>query len=312
MRTVANCTLAADGFDSLSIQIASGTLTIGTYAIYVLTQAYNCTGPNTFTLSSVTAGTGWPPTITVSQTNCSAPPCAPASCGECSWPTTWTLPVSGISDLNCQTDAVLQEGSTPPAGWPDNPCWHQNGNMSDPLLPGCELLNTTLTLYQNQFYSPTGCNGTEGASLGWSSQIPSGFGSLNVELCNTASGGLGIYSPALPRADMSCCPSLLTQTHQFDQVWTLPTAIGLYLLIWNLTANAFYGLIQGSNGNNQYQYACEAASYPIPYFCPLSEIVCLQPITFTQLSYVWPIPDTIPPFPQSCQNFPSTVVVTPA
>jgi hypothetical protein len=306
----AGCTLTdQNSLWTVTIGANSSTLTAATgssvLATYTQSGSFNCIGPNSFTFVSATSDTGWPTTINIGPTNCAAPPCVPVTtCGQCSWPTHWTITVSGVSDLDCQAAANLQVGAPTPPGWPDNPCWHEGSNMANALLPGCETINGTFMLSSvtgGGGEAPNGC----GSGVAWTT----GLTALNF--CNNAIGALGPVTPSLPRIDLICCSSVLTDAEQFFEKWSLPAAPGMYLLIWQPTANAFYGSFQ-AGGGPPYQYACEAASFPVPYFCPFSQIECLQPITLTQISYVLPFPGLPPTFPISCTGFPGTVTVTPA
>lgn len=216
----------------------------------------------------------------------------PTNCSGCSWPSAWTVEVKGIRNTSsCQTP-VLQPGATTPARWPDSPCFHVMNDESNALLPGCEILNGTFTLTSAALADyPTGC---VSEALGWSTGSPAS------QLCMGAAG---------PRIDMVCCSSVLVSQIQFSERWTLPTVAGFFLLLWQPTGIAEWGT--DVIGHPDF-WICRQAAWPIPFFCPFTEIECFQPITFNQIPYVLPAPGLPAALPLLCQNFPGTLEAVPA
>jgi hypothetical protein len=82
-------------------QPGGSVMTLQTNVFYVLNSAFNCNGPNTFTLYRVNSGTqGWPQTITITPYSCGDVPCvpcqAPPSCST--YPSYWAVGIAGITN----------------------------------------------------------------------------------------------------------------------------------------------------------------------------------------------------------------------
>ncbi len=155
----AGCTIV-DQNALWTVSVGSSTSTLiaatgsTTFANYSLSGTFACNGSNAFTFVSATAGTGWPTTITISPTNCSAPPCVPVTnCGQCSWPTQWLCTIGGVSTAGgCPPSPQVGlpngplESGTPPSP-PASPYWPYNGDCQVGTILTCEeFYNATFTL----------------------------------------------------------------------------------------------------------------------------------------------------------------------
>ncbi|HET6323893.1 MAG TPA: hypothetical protein VFG04_04265 [Planctomycetaceae bacterium] len=282
-------------------------MTWSTNVYYILTTPFNCSGSNTFNLLEVASGSfDWPASITITPMDCNSPPCVTATCGGCSWPTAWTVEIDGFANapvdhsLDNPNAGAPEEGNacqpstpflgniafgstqllTPPPGWPDSPCYHLNGH-DGPLVPDCTSLNGLYTL-------------TVGAP-GW----------IYVGPLPTVCLDIGGVVPGWPLATLSCYAAATPGVKSGKYIFDVPGPGFLFLLA---TPEGGNGWAIPSVGQPP-RWACAEAVSSIPYFCPLAEIACLQPITLNQLPFqVWPA------FIQMsmCEGWPASVTLTPA
>jgi hypothetical protein len=320
----AGCTLTdQNSLWTVTVRPSNSTLIAATgsttFATYKQTGSFNCIGPNSFTLVSATSGTGWPTTINIGPTNCAAPPCvAITNCGQCSWPTHWTVTIGGLaSSAKCQTFSVAHPlgGLVPPVP-PENPdsvCFHQlqwtgaNGNfqrvgnlaavLASPLVPGCDALNGTYTLVGP---GPPPLFGAKG----WTYQ-----GNQNICLNGGNAARFNAPNPVLPFLNLTCADVSPGGFIQAGNGWTFTApGPGMYFFLgvegcalnWSsLDAQPVY----------LGDWVGESVVYLIPYYCPFNQITCFQPITLNQLPLAQ---HTAFPAPDCCQGWPATVTVTPA
>jgi hypothetical protein len=239
--------------------------------------------------------------------NCIGCGCPISDCGGCSWPTQWKCAISGVSTSKpCPVTEVTPAGGPPQSGngWP----WTGDCDAG----ADCEsVMNGTFTLSGG-----TAPGGWNGGPANWSAGVL-------ATMCNTDTfgGHLDLYCMGAAAIEDFGPPSGGTPGSSYS----LP-GLGLLLMIraWGgPLAYWWWSNLNTIPASGPGSWYCGGPSYGVPYFCPFSEIQCLQPVKLNQLAYTpltFPIatsgPGTVPPGAQSqspiCSGFPSSVTIVPA